>query len=90
LLSFALGITSRSEKGTIFSKDLVPGWTQLGLYGLSLLFIFLGTFLLRVVDNTTPLTGTQWLICFGFFAGLILLEEVIKFFMRRYNSVKGA
>jgi Ca2+-transporting ATPase len=89
LLSFALGITSRSEKGTIFSKDLLPGWRQLGLYGLSLLFIFSGTFLLRVVDNTTPLTGTQWLICFGFTGLLILIEEVSKFFMRRYNS-KGA
>ncbi|MCW4019522.1 MAG: cation-translocating P-type ATPase [Candidatus Bathyarchaeota archaeon] len=83
MLNFALGITSRSEKGTIFSKELLPGWRQLGLYGMSLLFIFLGTFLLRVVDNTTPLTSIQWLICFGFTGGLILIEEVSKFFMRR-------
>lgn len=90
LLNFALGITSRSEKGTIFSKELLPGWRQLGLYGMSLLFIFLGTFLLRAADNTTPLTSIQWLICFGFTGGLILIEEVSKFFMRRYNSKKGA
>jgi Ca2+-transporting ATPase len=90
LLNFVLGITSRSEKETMFSKELLPGWRQLGLYGMSLLFIFLGTFLLRVVDNTTPLTSTQWLICFGFTGGLIFIEEVSKFFMRRHNSVKGA
>jgi Ca2+-transporting ATPase len=90
LLNFVLGITSRSEKETMFSKELLPGWRQLGLYGMSLLFIFMGTFLLRVVDNTTPLTSTQWLICFGFTGGLIFIEEGSKFFMRRHNSVKGA
>ncbi len=88
LLSIALGVTSKSETQTIFSKDMLPGWRQLGLYVLSLFFLFVGAFLLRETSNTTPLTSQQWLICFGFAALLILVDEVVKFFMRRHSPSK--
>jgi Ca2+-transporting ATPase len=89
LLSVALGVTSRSETETIFSKDLLPGWRQLALYGVALLFLFLGAGLLREVANTTPLSSEQWLICFGFALGFILLDEVTKVFIRRRRHSRG-
>ena len=82
LLSIALGLNARSEKKSIFSRDLIPGLRQVGLYALSLIFVFLGTALLQDILNTTPLTGEQWGICIVFTAGLIAVEEVVKFFMR--------
>jgi Ca2+-transporting ATPase len=83
LFSVALALTARSETQTIFSREFLPGWRQVGLYGLSLFFIFLGTAILRGIFNTTPLTGEQWGICILFTSLLIAIEEVIKFFMRR-------
>ena len=82
LLSIAIGLTARSETETIFSRERIPGWRQAALYGLALLFVFIGTALLQGIFNTTPLTGEQWGICILFTAGLIAVEEVIKFFMR--------
>jgi Ca2+-transporting ATPase len=88
LLSVAIGITSRSETETIFSKGMLPSWRQLGLYVLSLFFLFVGAALLRDISNTTPLSSMQWLICFGFAALLIVVDEVVKFFLRRSSPTK--
>ncbi len=82
LLSIAIGLTARSETETLFSRERIPGWRQAALYGLALLFVFIGTALLQGIFNTTPLTGEQWGICILFTAALIAVEEVIKFFMR--------
>jgi magnesium-transporting ATPase (P-type) len=83
LLSMPIGLTARSETETIFSRELIPGWRQAGLFGMSLFFVFLGTALLKGIFNTAPLTGEQWGICLIFTAGIIMVEEVIKFFMRK-------
>ena len=34
----------------------------------------------------TEITFNQWLICIGFALALLLVDEVIKFFMRRSRS----
>ena len=83
LLSIALGLTSKSETETIFSREFIPGWRQAALYGLALFFTFIGTILLRNILNTTPLTSEQRGICLLFVAGLIVIEEVTKLFLRR-------
>jgi Ca2+-transporting ATPase len=83
LFSVAFGLSSRSETATLFSREFLPGWRQVGLYALSLLFVFLGTAILQGIFNTTPLTGEQWLICIVFTAALIGVEEAIKLVMRR-------
>ena len=83
LLTIGIGLTARSETETIFSRELIPGWRQAALYGLSLFFVFIGTALLQGIFQTTPLTGEQWGIALLFTAGLIMIEEVIKLFMRR-------
>jgi P-type Ca2+ transporter type 2C len=81
LMSIALGLTSRSEKQSIFSRDSL-GLQQLGLFALALGLTFLGTFLLRSVLGTTPLSGEQWGICIAFSIGLVAIEEVVKLFIR--------
>lgn len=81
LMSIALGLTSRSDKQSIFSRDSL-GLQQLGLFALALALTFLGTFLLRSVLGTTPLSGEQWGICIAFSIGLVAIEEVVKLFLR--------
>jgi P-type Ca2+ transporter type 2C len=81
LMSIALGLTSRSEKQSVFSRDSL-GLQQLGLFALALFLTFLGTFLLRSVLGTTPLSGEQWGLCIAFSIGLVAIEEVVKLFIR--------
>jgi Ca2+-transporting ATPase len=62
----------------------VSGRQQLILFWLSLLLIVLSSelgFLQRIL-GTTSLTGGQWLVCLGFAVALLLLDEVIKVFLR--------
>ena len=84
LMSIALGLTSRSDKQSIFSRDSL-GLQQLGLFALALALTFLGTFLLRSILGTTPLSGEQWGICIAFSLGLVAIEEVVKLFIRARN-----
>ncbi len=85
LFNIALGLSARSETGTVFNRENVSDRRQLQLYGLSLLFILLpvefgiGS---RILD-TAPISGGQWLICIVFAVAMLLIDEVIKFFMRR-------
>jgi Ca2+-transporting ATPase len=55
------------------------------LYGISLLMIILPVKLnfLQSFLGLTEITGNQWLICIGFAIALLLVDEVVKFFMRR-------
>jgi Ca2+-transporting ATPase len=85
LFNVAFGLSARSETGTVFTRETVGDRRQLMLYGLSLLFILLGTelgFLQRIL-GTVSLNGDQWLICIALAFALLLVDEVIKFFMRR-------
>jgi Ca2+-transporting ATPase len=55
------------------------------LYGLALLLTFLPTelgFMQRIL-GTTSLSGNQWLLCIVFAFALLLVDEVVKVFMRR-------
>lgn len=58
------------------------------LYGLAMLMTLLATelgFLQRIL-GTTSLSGDQWLICIGFAFALLLVDEVIKVFLRRRSK----
>ena len=88
LFNIALGLSARSEFGTVFVRDTVADRRQLGLYGLAFLLTLLGTelgFLQRIL-GTISLNGDQWLICLSAAFGLILIDEVIKFFLRRRHK----
>ncbi len=85
LLSVAMGLSARSETGSALNRDILSDRNQLILYGMALLFTFLPTVLdfLQRLLGTTSLSGNQWLTCIGFAIGLLLVDEVIKVFMRR-------
>ena len=78
----------RDQLHTIFDRDAVPGVMQLRRYGVALIAIVLVTsldFLQRILD-TTALTFTQWCICAGIAASIVVVEELIKLVIRRQGS----
>jgi Ca2+-transporting ATPase len=88
LLSMAAGLSARSETGTAFNRDILSSRHQLILFGVALLFTFLPTVLgfLQNLLGLTSLTGNQWLLAIAAAVGLLLIDEVVKFFMRRSRS----
>jgi P-type Ca2+ transporter type 2C len=79
------GLLARDQRRTIFSKEAIPGPTQLRRYGIAVVLILAVTgidFLNRIV-GTTELSFTQWWICIGLASSLVVVEEVIKAFIRR-------
>jgi Ca2+-transporting ATPase len=85
LFNVAFGLSARSETGSVFVRDTVSDRRQLGLYGLALLLTLLATevgFLQRML-GTISLNGNQWLLCIAFALAFLLIDESVKFFMRR-------
>jgi Ca2+-transporting ATPase len=84
LFSIIMGLSARSETATAFNRDVLHDRNQLFLYGAALLVTFLATelrFLQRILD-LTPLNGRQWLICLAAAIALLLVDEIIKVFLR--------
>jgi len=82
------GLACRSETQSAFNREFLSDRRQLGLYGLTILLTILGTelgFLQRLL-GLTELTGQQWLLCVVVASSLLVLDEVVKFFMRRRRS----
>ena len=92
LFNIAVGLSARSETETVFDRDTLTDRRQLLLYGLSLLFAFLATELpfMQRLFNTRSLRAQEWLLCAGFAVALVLVAEVIKFFLRRRHSQPAA
>lgn len=85
LFQVSAGLTAQDETRTMFTRDIFEDRRQAQLFGLSLLLTFLVTqvgFLQRIF-HTTALTLGQWLVCIGVAASLVVVDEVIKFFLRR-------
>lgn len=85
LYHLAAGLLARDQVNTIFRRDLVPGATQLRRYGFALAAMILVTeigFLQRIF-SMVDLTLAQWGICLGIALSLVVVEEVIKIFIRR-------
>jgi Ca2+-transporting ATPase len=88
LFNIALGLSARSETGTVFNRDNLSDRRQLQLYGISLLFVLLPV-VFGIGDRfigTVEISGQQWLVCIVFAFAMLLIDEVIKFFMRRRRS----
>ncbi len=88
LLSVAMGLGARSETATVFRRDVFSGRRQGVMFALALLLTFLPTELgfLQNLLGLTSLNGDQWLICIALAFGLLLVDEVIKFFLRRSRA----
>ena len=85
LFHLAAGFLAREQVHTIFDRRLVPGATQLRRYALSLAAIILVTkigFLQRIF-SMVDLSLEQWWICLGLASSLVVVEELIKVFIRR-------
>ncbi|GAA2223771.1 cation-transporting P-type ATPase [Promicromonospora sukumoe] len=85
------GLLSRDQTGTIFDRDALPGVAQLRRYGLALLAIVTITTidLLEQVFGTTDLDGQQWGLCIALALSLLVVEEIIKVFLRRREGRGG-
>jgi P-type Ca2+ transporter type 2C len=93
LFNIAFGLGARSETGTAFVRDTVGDRRQLQLYGLALLLTVLATelgFLQRILGTVSILGNYQWLLCIVLAFALLLVDEVVKFFMRRSRAQKEA
>jgi Ca2+-transporting ATPase len=91
MLSIAMGLGSRNETGSAFNRDILSDRRQLLLYGMALLFTFLPTRLAFLQEwlGLTALSGEQWMIALVLAFALLLVDEVIKLFLRRRRK-KGA
>ena len=95
LMSIATGLGARSETGTIFNTDIIHDRNQLVLYAFALLLTFLPTVLpfTQEAMGLTALGTNLWVICLIATFVFVLVDEVIKFFLRRShsnNEVKSA
>jgi Ca2+-transporting ATPase len=88
LMEMAVGLGARSEFGTVFDRDVVGGRRQLMLFGLSFLTIVLASELgvLQRVLDTTSITGGQWLVCSAAAVGLVMIDELIKLYLRSQQA----
>jgi Ca2+-transporting ATPase len=91
LYIMATGLSARSETASAFNRDIFHNRNQLMLYGISLLSVILALRLdfLQEALGLTRLTGEQWFICIVFAFVFLLIDEVIKFFLRRRRRNKS-
>jgi P-type Ca2+ transporter type 2C len=92
LYHLAAGLLARDQVHTIFRRDFVPGATQLRRYGVALAAMILVTeigFLQRIF-SMVDLTLAQWGICLGIALSLVIVEELIKVFLRRGKRGEAA
>jgi P-type Ca2+ transporter type 2C len=80
LFSVVVGLSARSETRSAFNREVFHDRHQLMLYGLALLLTLLPPGL--GMFGLTSLNVNQWLICISFAFALLLVDEVIKVFMR--------
>src|SRR5512139_1368249 len=85
LFNIAFGLSARSETGTVFTADTVGDQRQLKLYGLAILLMVFGAefSLGQRMLGTVSLTGQQWFVCIALAFALLLIDEMVKFFLRR-------
>ena len=89
LFHLIAGYMARDPESTVFDRAALPGSTQLKRYGLALLAMILVTTLgiLQRIFSTVELGFNQWVICAGIALSLLVVEELIKLFLRRRKSV---
>jgi Ca2+-transporting ATPase len=79
-----IGLEARSTSGSIFTRDLLD-LNQEKLYGIAVLLLFIATaltFMQRIL-KTADLTFDQWMTCIAVAFSVVIVEEIIKFFVRR-------
>jgi Ca2+-transporting ATPase len=87
-----IGLCARSTSGSIFTRDLFDR-NQVKLYGIAIVLLFIATTLtfMQRIFGTTELTFDQWVTCIAVALSVVIVEEIIKVFVRRREKgeVKG-
>jgi len=85
----AAAFLCRDQVGTIFDRDAIPGAVQLRRYGVAALAAIAVTTIgiLERIFGTTSLTLNQWFTCLAIAASLVVVEELIKWALRRRDAV---
>ena len=85
LFHIVAGFMARDQRNTIFDRAAIPGSTQLRRYGLALVLTVAvtGIDFLQRLFGTTSLDFAQWCICIGLASSLLVMEELVKFVIRR-------
>jgi P-type Ca2+ transporter type 2C len=88
LANIAVGLSSRSEFGTVFTMETVSDKRQLQLYGLALLLMIIGLEfnIGQRILGTVSLSGWDYLFAAVAAFVLLLIDELVKFFLRRRNA----
>jgi Ca2+-transporting ATPase len=88
MANIAVGLSSRSEFGTVFTMDTVSDRRQLQLYGLALLLMIIGLEfnIGQRVLGTVSLSGWDYFFAAVAAFVLLLIDEAVKFFLRRRNA----
>jgi P-type Ca2+ transporter type 2C len=88
MANIAVGLSSRSEFGTVFTMDTVSDKRQLQLYGLALLLMIIGLEfnIGQRILGTVSLSGWDYLFAAVAAFVLLLIDEAVKFFLRRRNA----
>ncbi|WP_051217847.1 cation-translocating P-type ATPase [Nocardioides insulae] len=75
----------RDQVNTVFDRDSFPALGQLRRYGVALLAIIAVTSLdiLQRIFGTTALTLEQWCVCIAIALSLVVVEELVKWGLRR-------
>jgi P-type Ca2+ transporter type 2C len=92
LSHLAVGLLARDQHDTIFSRAAIPGAIQLRRYGIALLAIIAVTTIgfLQQIFDTVELSFSQWSICIGIAAALVVVEELIKLVLRQRDRRRAA
>ena len=79
------GLLARDQRQHDLRSRHVPGPTQLRRYGLALVLTspITGIDFLQRLLGTTSLDLNQWCICIGLASSLLVMEELMKFVIRR-------
>jgi P-type Ca2+ transporter type 2C len=92
LSHLVVGLLARDQRNTIFSRAAIPGSIQLRRYGIALLAIIAVTTIgfLEQIFDTVELSFSQWSICIGIAASLVVVEELIKLVIRQRDRRRVA
>ncbi|HET9781790.1 MAG TPA: HAD-IC family P-type ATPase [Candidatus Dormibacteraeota bacterium] len=85
IFCLVLGLTAADERESVFSGQIIRNPTLIKSTMLSAITIILATELrfFQGLLDTTSLTLTQWAICLGAGASILVLSEIWKFIVRR-------
>jgi P-type Ca2+ transporter type 2C len=88
LFNVVIAVMARSETESAFNRDLVRNRHQLMLYGLALILTLMATALPFLANalGMTALTFQQWFVCIVSALALLVVDDIIKVFLRRRRT----